>query len=97
MIYLSGSPTVDGRTVDIDVNLIQVLHHLVRVPFIGYGELRKASFAAINYEVMKREYDVSAYLGYRALSVDYVQGSGRNRYDFDVIEHGPVVELTVKY
>lgn len=53
---------------------------------------------ALNYEIMKRAtYDISAYLGYRALSVDYVQGEGRSRYEFNMIQHGPVIGLTVKY
>ena len=250
LTFLSGSTTVKGRTVDIDVNPIQVIDHLDRVPFMGYGELRKGPFAlyadivyadlglsssgiharsngtlgtalglnftqliaeagflyevarwgetpgsfkdpaaspsytaldlyagtrywyqeldlnfnlagtidtggleisgaraiarsgsvdwadpliglrlrhqyapgtelfvkgdiggfgagsqfswnvlgAVNYDIMKAStYDVSAYLGYRALSVDYVQGEGLNRYQFNVIEHGPVVGLTIKY
>ena len=36
-------------------------------------------------------------LGYRALSVDYEKGSGANKFEFDVVEHGPVVGLTVRY
>src|SRR5262249_12317248 len=35
--------------------------------------------------------------GYRALSVDYVQGSGIDRYEFDVIQQGPVVGITGKF
>jgi hypothetical protein len=36
-------------------------------------------------------------LGYRALSVDYEKGSGVNRYDYDVVQHGPVVGLTIGF
>lgn len=36
-------------------------------------------------------------LGYRALSVDYEQGSGVNRYQFDVVQHGPVLGLTIGF
>ena len=39
----------------------------------------------------------SGVLGYRALSVDYEKGSGATRFEFDVVEHGPVVGLTVRY
>jgi hypothetical protein len=39
----------------------------------------------------------SGLLGYRALSVDYEQGSGVNRYQFDVVQHGPVLGLTVGF
>ncbi|HWK37422.1 MAG TPA: hypothetical protein VNQ81_11240 [Povalibacter sp.] len=38
--------------------------------------------------------DFDAYLGYKALSVDYDQGNGIHRYEFDVIQHGPVIGLT---
>jgi hypothetical protein len=36
-------------------------------------------------------------LGYRALSVDFEKGSGATRYDFDVVQHGPVVGLTLSF
>ena len=36
-------------------------------------------------------------LGYRALSVDFEKGSGLNRYEFDVVQHGPVVGLTIGF
>jgi hypothetical protein len=39
----------------------------------------------------------SGLLGYRALSVDFEEGSGLNRYKFDVVQHGPVVGLTVGF
>jgi hypothetical protein len=39
----------------------------------------------------------SGLLGYRALSVDYVQGSGANRYEYNVLQHGPIMGLTVGF
>ena len=36
-------------------------------------------------------------LGYRALSVDYEQGSGHTRYEYDVVQHGPVMGVSVKF
>ena len=36
-------------------------------------------------------------LGYRALSVDYEQGSGRTKYEYDVVQHGPVMGISVKF
>jgi hypothetical protein len=41
--------------------------------------------------------DFDGYLGYKALSVDYDQGVGTGRYEFDVIQHGPVVGITGKF
>jgi len=34
-------------------------------------------------------------LGYRALSVDFEKGSGLNRCEYDVVQHGPVLGLTM--
>ena len=39
----------------------------------------------------------SGLLGYRALDVDYKQGSGRNKYEYDVLQHGPVTGLTIGF
>ena len=36
-------------------------------------------------------------IGYRALAADYSQGSGRTRYEFDIIQHGPIVGLSIKF
>ncbi len=39
----------------------------------------------------------SGMLGYRALSVDFEKGSGVNRYEYDVVQHGPLLGLTLKF
>jgi hypothetical protein len=39
----------------------------------------------------------SGVIGYRALSVDYAQGNGRRIYEFDMIQHGPVLGLSVRF
>ena len=36
--WLRGEQTVKGRTVELDVDPIQVMDHLERVPFMGYAE-----------------------------------------------------------
>jgi hypothetical protein len=36
-------------------------------------------------------------LGYRALSVDYTKGDGLSRYEYDVLMHGPIVGLSMKF
>jgi hypothetical protein len=36
-------------------------------------------------------------LRYRALSVDFEKGSGLNRYEYDVVQHGPVLGLTIGF
>jgi hypothetical protein len=36
-------------------------------------------------------------LGYRLLSVDYEKGSGLTRYEYDVLQHGPLMGLTLSF
>jgi len=42
-------------------------------------------------------YVIDGYLGYRALSVDYSQGSGATRFEYDILQHGPVTGVTVRF
>ena len=39
----------------------------------------------------------SGVIGYRALSVDYAEGEGRRRYEFDMLQHGPVLGLGMRF
>src|SRR4051794_1573490 len=39
----------------------------------------------------------SGLLGYKALYVDYDQGEGRRRYEFDMLQHGPVLGLLMRF
>jgi len=41
--------------------------------------------------------EIDGYAGYRALSVDYEQGSGVKEYEYDVIQHGPVFGMTSRF
>lgn len=74
---------------------------VLRADIGGFGAGSQFSWnvlGAFNYEIAKGSaYTVSAYLGYRALQADYVQGDGRSRYEFDIVQHGPVTGLTVKF
>lgn len=40
---------------------------------------------------------IDAYVGYRALSVDYSQGSGDTRYEYSVLQQGPVIGFTSRF
>lgn len=42
-------------------------------------------------------YTLDGFLGYRALSVDYSQGSGVRRYEMDTVQHGPVLGMNVRF
>jgi hypothetical protein len=39
----------------------------------------------------------SGVLGYRALAVDFDKGSGASRYEFDAVQHGPLIGLTASF
>jgi hypothetical protein len=39
----------------------------------------------------------SGVISYRALSVDYVQGESRRRYEFDMIQHGPILGISARF
>ena len=39
----------------------------------------------------------SGVLGYRALSVDFEKGSGASRYEYDAVQHGPLIGLTASF
>jgi hypothetical protein len=39
----------------------------------------------------------SGVIGYRALYVDYVQGEGRRGYEFDMLQHGPVLGISARF
>ena len=57
-----------------------------------------AGLAALDYEICRsRTVTWSAMLGYRALSVDYSQGSGLTLYEFDMTMHGPIFGVTARF
>jgi hypothetical protein len=39
----------------------------------------------------------SGVIGYRALSVDYAEGEGRRRYEFDMLQHGPILGVSMRW
>ena len=39
----------------------------------------------------------SGVIGYRALYVDYVQGEGRQRYEYDMLQHGPILGISARF
>jgi hypothetical protein len=39
----------------------------------------------------------SGVIGYRALSVDYAHGEGGRRYEFDMLQHGPILGISARF
>lgn len=74
---------------------------LVRADIGGFGagsEFSWNALAAYSFEICAQDGIVySGILGYRALDVDYEQGSGRTKYEYDVLQHGPLTGLTVSF
>jgi hypothetical protein len=67
----------------------------------GFGVGSKFSWQAIGgYGVDFGSWNgvtFSGVLGYRALYIDYAQGSGRTRYEFDILQHGPILGLSMRF
>ena len=67
----------------------------------GFGVGSKFSWQAmgyVNWEFARTQTTSwSAMLGYRALSVDYAKGSGRTRYEYDMLTHGPIFGVTARF
>jgi hypothetical protein len=40
---------------------------------------------------------VDGYLGFRALSADFTQGSGQSRFEWDNVIYGPVMGATMRF
>jgi hypothetical protein len=54
--------------------------------------------ALLEHEICRsRTVTWSAMVGYKALSVDYSQGSGLTLYEFDMTMHGPIFGLTARF
>jgi hypothetical protein len=54
--------------------------------------------AALDYEFCRsKTVTWSGMLGYKALSVDYSQGSGLSLYKFDMTMHGPIFGITARF
>lgn len=52
------------------------------------------AIATYNFETEFAGYKLKPFIGYRAISIDYEQGSGRRALALDLIQHGPVMGLT---
>lgn len=67
----------------------------------GFGagsEISWQVLAAYNFQLCVTDrYVLDGYLGYRALYVDYSQGSGSTKYEYDVLQQGPVVGATLRF
>jgi len=67
----------------------------------GFGAASKFSWqaiAALNWQFMKTKYATwSGMIGYKALNVDYSQGSGLTHYEYDMTTYGPIFGITARF
>ena len=67
----------------------------------GFGVGSKFSWQALallEHEIYRSKTATwSAMLGYKALNVDYSQGSGLTLYTFDMTIHGPILGVTARF
>lgn len=74
---------------------------VVRADFGGFGVGSDFSWqvlATYNWRMCVLDAHVlDGYIGYRALSVDYSQGAGATRYEYDVLQQGPVIGATLHF
>ena len=56
------------------------------------------ALAALDYEFMRtKNVSWSGMIGYKALSVDYVKGSGLTQYEYDMTMYGPIFGITARF
>lgn len=74
---------------------------MVRGDIGGFGAGSDFSWQAManyNWQMLRNDrYAIDAFVGYRALDVDYSEGTGNTRYEYDVLQHGPVMGMTMKF
>jgi hypothetical protein len=64
----------------------------------GGSNVSWQAIAAYSYDFATRNgVTYSGVLGYKALYVDYEQGEGRTKYRFDMLQHGPVIGLNIRF
>jgi len=67
----------------------------------GFGAGSKFSWqalAVLNYEFKRTDYvSWNAMIGYKALNVDYSQGSGITQYEYDMTMYGPIFGITARF
>lgn len=66
----------------------------------GFGvgsDFAWAITSVFGYDCTIFDSPATVYLGYRAIGWDYLNGSGANKLDWDVVMHGPILGLSIKF
>ncbi len=91
-------PVIGGR---LRYNLAPGQDLMLRADIGGFGAGSQFSWnalAAYSFVITRQDgVTYSGVLGYRALDVDFERGSGRTKYEYDVLQHGPLTGLTIAF
>ena len=90
-------PFIGGVT---QIGLTDKLSFRVRADIGGFGvgsDLSWHSVGLLGYKVQPFGLDGTLAAGYRALYQDYTDGSGRNKFEWNMTLHGPVLGLAVTF
>lgn len=66
----------------------------------GFGvesDFTWSTTAVIGYDFLLFDHPASVYLGYRAIGQDFTEGSGSNRFTWDVVQHGPILGFSLLF
>jgi hypothetical protein len=76
---------------------VNLLRFIVRPP--SSGRTLTPRGGNIQWQVIAKAYgaDWSGMIGYRALYADYSKGSGNTLYQFDMLQHGPIVGVSARF
>jgi hypothetical protein len=104
---IKSSPNIEGDVNFFDpiVGFTSVFDYPHNFNLIAHGDLGGFSvgseftwqlWATLGYRFgLFGNNNANALVGYRALSQDYKEGSGENRFRWDVIIHGPIIGLAI--
>ncbi len=90
-------PFIGGVT---QIDLTDKLSLRVRADIGGFGvgsDLSWHSVGLLGYNVQPFGIDGTLVAGYRALYQDYTDGSGRNKFEWNMTLHGPLLGLAVTF
>jgi hypothetical protein len=90
-------PFVGGR---LEVGLTESVDFALRGDVGGFGvgsDFTWNTQALLGYRFSLFGANAEAWGGYRALGQDYDEGSGRTDFEWDVILHGPIIGMTVRW
>ena len=66
----------------------------------GFGvesDITWSATGVLGYEFSLFDHPATAYFGYRAIAHDFTEGSGSERFTWDVVQHGPILGFSLLF